>query len=93
MEIITNKHNNEVAIRRINHNALHLISDRSRFRKRVKNGELLSYDFNGGPNLSIGGRLFFEGLFWKIESIKILPTSYELNEVRVEVTPQYQNAY
>jgi hypothetical protein len=89
MEVIQNRYNNEVVIRRINHNTLHILSDRTRFKKRVKDGVMESYEFNGGPLISLNSKIQFEGLFWKVNEIRILDSPQSLNEIRVDVSPIY----
>jgi hypothetical protein len=50
------------------------------------------FDFAGGPVYTVGGRIFFERMSYKINSISILSSDQPLNEIVLKVSPQYSNS-
>lgn len=91
MEIVTNKDGDNRAFIRVNFEKVRVVSEKSKYRmyRDRKSGEVKMFDFYGGPMLNVGGKFFFEGLYWKVDKIDILPTIYPLNEILLQVSPVY----
>lgn len=95
MEIIKAKNNNDRALVRINFKKIRIVAEESKSHRIFKNriGLITMFDFAGGPNFTIGGKLEFEKLFWKINKITKLKTNNPLCEIVLEVSPIYSNKF
>lgn len=92
MEIFKNRNGKDRAITRIDFQTIRVTGENTPYRTSTDNrGNLTMFDFDGGPAYTIGGRIFFEKMSYKINSIKILSTDQPLNEVVLKVSPQYSN--
>jgi hypothetical protein len=91
MEIVKNRDGDERVFIRVNFEKLRVISEESRYRiyRDKKSGELKMFDFQGGPMINVGGKINFEGMFWKVDKIDILPSNQSLNEILLKVSPVY----
>lgn len=91
MEIIKSKFGIERTIERIDFRRIRVMGE-SQFVRTSTNetSELVLFDFEGGPFYSVGGKLHFEGLSWKIDKIKSVDSGYEgLYEVILYIEPIY----
>jgi hypothetical protein len=91
MEIVKNRDGDERVFIRVNFEKLRVISEESKYRiyRDKKSGELKMFDFQGGPMINVGGKINFEGMFWKVDKIDILPSNQSLNEILLKVSPVY----
>jgi len=92
MEIFKNRNGQDRAITRIDFQTLRVTSEDSPYRKSTDNrGNVTMFDFAGGPVYTVGGRVFFERMSYKINSITVLKSDQPLNEIVLKVSPQYSN--
>lgn len=92
MEIFKNRNGQDRAINRIDFQTLRVTSENSPYRTSTDNkGNITMFDFAGGPVYTVGGRIFFERMSYKINSISILSSDQPLNEIVLKVSPQYSN--
>jgi hypothetical protein len=91
MEIVKNRDGDDRVFIRVNFEKLRVISEESIYRiyRDKKSGELKMFDFQGGPMINVGGKINFEGMFWKVDKIDILPSNQSLNEILLKVSPVY----
>ena len=90
MKIIQNRKGNDRVITRIDFQTLRMISEKSRYKmQRDRLGRISSYNFEGGPNISVGSRVEFENMFWRVDEIQLLKSEVPLNEIKMKVTPVY----
>lgn len=55
-----------------------------------KDGSISMFDFEGGPAYTVGGKIRFDKLNWKIQSIEVKGTKYkDLHQCILNVTPIY----
>jgi hypothetical protein len=53
-----------------------------------KNGDVTLFDFEGGPAYTLGGKLSFEKMLWKINGIEPMESGYkDLYEVNLHIEP------
>lgn len=91
MEIINTKNNNQIVIKRINFEKLHIIFDKNiNFKVSNQNGQINILNIFKERVFSVGGRLFFEKMLWNIKSIEKLK-SENLNEFVLKISPVYSN--
>jgi hypothetical protein len=70
MEIIKSRYGLDRTIEKINHTTLRVMGESQFFRTSKNNsGETTVFDFEGGPYISVGGKINFGGIQWKINSI------------------------
>lgn len=92
MEIFKNRDGKDRAITRIDFQTLRVTGENSPYRTSTDNrGNITMFDFAGGPVYTVGGRIFFEKMSYKINSIKVLDSDQPLNEIVLKVSPQYSN--
>jgi hypothetical protein len=89
MEITKNRYGIERSYERIDFNRVRVMGD-TMFTRTSNNdaGKISMYDFEGGPCLTIGGKIRMEGgLEWKIRGIKPIQNKHGLGECILKVTP------
>jgi hypothetical protein len=89
MEIVKSRYGLERSIERINLNKVRVMGESQFVRKSTnKNGEITLFDFEGGPCYTVGGKLFFEKMQWKIYGIDPIESGYkDLYEVNLHIEP------
>lgn len=71
MEITQNRYNVDRVIEKIDSNRLRVMGESLVIRtSHDENGNLIMYDFEGGPCLNVGGTIKYKGTQFKIKSIK-----------------------
>lgn len=91
MEVLNSKYGIERTIQRIDFKRVRVMGE-SQFVRTSTNDkdEVILFDFEGGPFFSVGGKLNFEKLFWKITKIVPQQSEYEgLHEVILHIEPIY----
>ena len=89
MEIVKSRFGQERSIERINLNKVRVLGESQFIRKSTnKNGEVTLFDFEGGPAYTLGGKLAFEKMMWKINGIEPRESGYkDLYEVNSHIEP------
>lgn len=87
MEIIKNRYGVERSIERIDFKRVRVMGESQFFRTSKDEDRVTMFDFEGGPCLTIGGKIKFEGLDWKIKGIKPRENKYNLGECILDVEP------
>ena len=87
MEIIKNRYGVERSIERIDFKRVRVMGESQFFRTSENEGKVTMFDFEGGPCLTIGGKIKFEGLDWKIKGIKQNQNKRNLGECILDVEP------
>ena len=91
MEVIKNRYGYDRTVEKLNHNTMRVMGV-SPFIRTSENrkGETVMFDFEGGPCLTVGGKINFGKLNWKILSINPDTPGYkDVNACLIEVTPLY----
>jgi len=91
MEIVKSRFGQERSIERINLNKVRVLGESQVIRKSSnKNGAVTLFDFEGGPAYTLGGKLHFEKMAWKIRGIEPKDSGYkDLFEVILHIDPIY----
>jgi hypothetical protein len=91
MEIVKSRFGQERSIERINLNKVRVLGESQFVRRSTnKNGEITLFDFEGGPAYTLGGKLYFEKMNWKIRGIEPMESGYkDLYEVNLTIEPLY----
>jgi len=91
MEIVKSRYGLERSIERINLNKVRVMGESQFVRKSTnKHGETSLFDFEGGPCYTLGGKIFFEKMQWRIWSIEPQESGYkDLYEVNLYIDPIY----
>jgi hypothetical protein len=89
MEITKSRFGQERSIERINLNKVRVLGESQFVRKSTnKNGDVTLFDFEGGPAYTLGGKLSFEKMMWKINYIEPMESGYkDLYEVYLHIEP------
>ncbi len=89
MEIVKSRFGQERSIERINLNKVRVLGESKIVRKsQNKNGDVTLFDFEGGPAYTLGGKLAFEKMMWKINYIEPMESGYkDLYEVNLHIEP------
>ncbi len=89
MEIVKSRYGLERSIERIDLNRVRVMGESQFIRKSTnKNGEITMFDFEGGPCYSVGAKIFFENLQWRINGIEPMESGYkDLYEVNLHIEP------
>ncbi len=78
MEITKSRFGQERSIERINLNKVRVLGESQFVRKSTnKNGDVTLFDFEGGPAYTLGGKLSFEKMLWKINGIEPMESGYK----------------
>ena len=91
MEIVKSRFGQERSIERIDIRRVRILGESQFIRKSTnKKGEVTLFDFEGGPAYTLGGKIFFEKMGWKIRGIEPKESGYkDLYEVVLYVEPIY----
>ena len=91
MEVVKSRYGLDRSIERINHQRVRIMGESQFVRtSKSKSGEVLFYDMEGGPAYTVGGKMFFEKMNWKIKAIEVVPNKYpNLNEAILTIEPIY----
>lgn len=91
MEVVKSRYGLDRSIERINHQKIRIMGEAQFVRtSKNKNGDVLFYDLEGGPAYTVGGKLFFEKMTWKIKSIVPQQSRFgNLQEAILFVEPLY----
>jgi hypothetical protein len=91
MEIIKNRYNQERVIETISTSKLRIMGDSLVYREQKNSdGTLKMFDFEGGPTLSIGGKIKYLSSEWLVKSIKLEDSDKEnFYSIVAEVELQY----
>ena len=78
MEIIKSRYGLNRTIEKIDTNRIRVMGE-SQFQRVAANdaGEVIMFDFEGGPALSVGEEITYQKTKWKIENIKPIETYRE----------------
>ena len=89
MEIVKSRYGLERSIERINLNKVRVMGESQFVRKSTnKQGDITLFDFEGGPCYTLGGKLFFEKMQWRIDGIEPMESGYkDLYEVNLYIEP------
>ena len=89
MEIVKSRYGVDRSIERINLNKVRVMGESQFVRKSTnKQGDITLFDFEGGPCYTLGGKLFFEKMQWKINGIDPMESGFkDLYEVNLHVEP------
>ena len=91
MEIVKSRYGLERSIERIDIGRVRVMGESQFVRKSTnKQGDITLFDFEGGPCYSLGGKIFFEKMQWRIRGIEPRESGYkDLYEVVLYVDPIY----
>jgi len=89
MEIVKSRYGLERSIERINLNKVRVMGESQFIRKSTnKHGDITLFDFEGGPCYTLGGKIFFEKMQWRIDAIEPRESGYkDLYEVNLHIEP------
>lgn len=91
MEIIKSRYGIERTLEKIDTNRIRVMGE-SQFQRTSTDylGETTMFDFEGGPILSVGGKVDFQKLKWLIHKIEPIDSKLEgLSECILTVSPDY----
>lgn len=91
MEIVKSRYGLERSIERIDIGRVRVIGESQFIRKSTnKHGDVSLFDFEGGPCYTLGGKVFFEKMQWRVRGIEPRDTKHkDLYEVVLYVDPIY----
>jgi hypothetical protein len=92
MEIIKSRYGSERSLERVDFQRIRVMGE-ALFTRTSQNeaGEITMYDFEGGPAYTVGMKMNFEGLNYKIEKIVPMENQYkDLCEVVLQVKQVYE---
>lgn len=91
MEIVKSRYGLERSIERIDIGRVRVMGESQFIRKSTnKQGDISLFDFEGGPCYTLGGKVFFEKMQWRIRGIEPRESGYkDLYEVVLYVDPIY----
>jgi hypothetical protein len=91
MEIVKSRYGLERSIERIDIGRVRVMGESQFIRKSTnKQGDVSLFDFEGGPCYTLGGKVFFEKMNWRIRGIEPRDTKHkDLYEVILYVDPLY----
>ena len=77
MDVVKSRYGSDRSIERIDFGRILVMGESEFCRQSVNNkGVTTLFDFEGGPCYTLGGKIAFDGLHWKITSIQTQPTQY-----------------
>jgi len=91
MEVIKSRYGLERTIEKIDSNRIRVMGE-SQFVRQSQNdkGDIIMFDFEGGPCLSVGGNITYQKMKWKITEIKPERLPHEgLGSCILSVVPNY----
>ena len=91
MEIVKSRYGLERSIERIDLNRVRVMGESQFIRKSTnKQGDVSLFDFEGGPCYTLGGKVFFEKMNWRVRGIEPRDSGFkDLYEVILYVDPIY----
>lgn len=91
MEIIKSRYGLERSVEWIGSHKIRVMGESQFIRtSTAKDGVVTMFDFEGGPAYTVGGKIYFQKLNWKIQKIENKKTQYkDLYECILEVKPLY----
>ena len=91
MEIVKSRYGLERSIERIDIGRIRVMGESQFIRKSTnKQGDVSLFDFEGGPCYTLGGKVFFEKMNWRVRGIEPRESGYkDLYEVILYVDPLY----
>jgi len=91
MEIVKSRYGLERSIERIDIGRIRVMGESQFIRKSTnKQGDVSLFDFEGGPCYTLGGKVFFEKMQWRIRGIEPRESGFkDLYEVILYVDPIY----
>ena len=89
MEIVKSRYGLERSIERIDIGRVRVMGESQFIRKSTnKHGDVSLFDFEGGPCYTLGGKVFFEKMQWRINGIEPRESGYkDLYEVNLHIEP------
>ena len=89
MEIVKSRYGLERSIERIDIGRVRVMGESQFIRKSTnKHGDVSLFDFEGGPCYTLGGKVFFEKMQWRINGIEPMESGYkDLYEVNLHIEP------
>jgi len=89
MEIVKSRYGLERSIERIDIGRIRVMGESQFIRKSTnKQGDVSLFDFEGGPCYTLGGKVFFEKMNWRINEIEPIESGYkDLYEVNLHIEP------
>jgi len=89
MEIIKSRYGLERSIEWVSSNKIRVMGESQFIRtSTTKEGVVTMFDFEGGPAYTVGGKINFQKLNWKIQKIEKKDTKYkDLYECILDVSP------
>lgn len=91
MEVIGSRYGLDRSIEKLNYQTMRIMGE-SKFVRMSENkqGKPVMFDFEGGPCLTVGGRINYGNINWKITDIDASAVGYkDLATCLVTVTPMY----
>lgn len=91
MEVIKTKYGLDRSVQKLDHETLRVMGETEFVRVSTnKKNKTFMFDFEGGPCLTVGGKIRYGNLNWKIKSINQEQTNYKnLSSVTLKVKPIY----
>jgi hypothetical protein len=91
MEIVKSRYGLERSIERIDIGRVRVMGESQFIRKSTnKQGDVSLFDFEGGPCYTLGGKVFFEKMNWRVRGIEPRESGFkDLYEVILYVDPIY----
>ena len=91
MEIVKSRYGLERSIERIDIGRIRVMGESQFIRKSTnKQGDVSLIDFEGGPCYTLGGKVFFEKMNWRVRGIEPRDSGFkDLYEVILYVDPLY----
>jgi hypothetical protein len=91
MEIVKSRYGLERSIERIDIGRIRVMGESQFIRKSTnKQGDVSLFDFEGGPCYTLGGKVFFEKMNWRVRGIEPRDSGFkDLFEVVLYVDPIY----
>jgi hypothetical protein len=91
MEIVKSRYGLERSIERIDIGRIRVMGESQFIRKSTnKQGDVSLFDFEGGPCYTLGGKVFFEKMNWRVRGIEPRESGFkDLYEVILYVDPIY----
>ena len=91
MEIVKSRYGLERSIERIDIGRIRVMGESQFIRKSTnKQGDVSLFDFEGGPCYTLGGKVFFEKMNWRIRGIEPRESGFkDLYEVILYLDPIY----
>lgn len=91
MEILKSRFGLDRSVEKLDHETLRVMGESYYTRKSTnKKGNTIMFDFEGGPGLTVGGKIPYGGINWKILEINTDTPIYDkLSGCVLKVSPLY----